>query len=513
MKFISLIKRGANLVKLGRAVRELRRASSEEKKHWARNYLAESLGASRGIPAKVGQFMTMDSADAEQREVLNQSIPALSLEEVEEALAEAWGAPYTHFLSSLDPKGISASLGQVHFAKLKDGREVAVKIQYPEISKSVEAEMNIMGWLPRVGPVAKWGFRMEDYRDVFWENLNEELDYLKEAEQQETYKKLLNPMKEVIVAETIGELCRPGILLQHREDGFSMDKAETMVLDQKRAMGRVLLKHYFHMIFNCGYVHADPHPGNFAFRKTGRDGFALIVYDFGSVLKIPEEVRLILLRMILALRRHEKLSPIDCLGAIGFDVDKLVDIKPALPALLSVLFEPFLQEAPFSAKDWELSERFDRIVGDLKWWFRSAAPPNLIYLMRILHGLSSMLNRLDVSLSWSFVLDQTCSDIFPDALQVTIPQIEKDGVVGFDGMARYLKINVVKSNGNKVRLTMPARVADELEEVIEPAVLESIRRQKIDLEKIQTRVVKSGFVPQEVFSLVDEEREVKVWLE
>ncbi|PIQ98790.1 MAG: hypothetical protein COV66_12860 [Nitrospinae bacterium CG11_big_fil_rev_8_21_14_0_20_45_15] len=513
MKFISLIKRGANLVKLGNAVREFRRAGSEEKKRWAKNYLTEALGASRGIPAKVGQLMTMDSSDSEQRDILNQSIPPLSIEEVEEVLENGWGAPYSQFLSGLEPVGISASLGQVHFARLKDGREVAVKVQYPGIAKSVEAEMDLMGWLPRVGPVSKWGFNLEGYRDVFWENLNEELDYLKEVEQQKTYKELLTPIKEAIVPEVISELCRPGILVQVKEEGFDIEQAEKMVPDQKKAMGRALLKHYLHMIFHCGYVHADPHPGNFAFRKMGRDGFAVIIYDYGSVLKIPTEVRLVLLRMILALRRHENLCPVDCLSAIGFDAEKLADIRSALPALLSVLFEPFLQEAPFLVKDWHLGDRFDRIAGDLKWWFRSAAPPNLIYLMRVLHGLATMLDRLDVPVSWFFFLDQTCGDLYTEAMQIVIPKGKDDSGVRFDGLSRYLKINVVKANGNKVRLTMPARVADDLEDVIEPDVLESIKRQNINLDEIQERVVKSGFVPQEVFQLVDEERDVRVWLE
>jgi len=513
MKFISLIKRGANLAKLGKSVRDFRRADSEEKQLWAKNYLTEALGASRGIPAKVGQFITMDSDDAEQRALLNESIPPLQIEEIEEILEKAWAVAPSSHLDSLESKGISASLGQVHFAKLKDGRNVAIKVQYPEIAQSVEAEMNLMGWLPKMGPVAKWGFSLEDYRDVFWDNLNEELNYLKEIEQQETYKKLLNPVREVVVPEIVEELCRSNVLVQLREDGFAMDQAETMVPEQKKAMGRVLLKHYFHMIFNCGFVHADPHPGNFAFRKMGRDGFEMVLYDYGSVLKLPDDVRLTLVRIILALRRHEKLSPVDCLGAIGFDVGKLKDIRDVLPALLSVLFEPFLLEGPFDTQDWKLGERFDRIVGELKWWFRSAAPPNLIYLMRVLHGLSTMLNRLDVSLPWYFLFDQVCKDSFREAMKISIPHNSDETGVGFDGMSRYMKINVVKANGNKVRLTMPARVADDIEDVIDPPVMESIRKQKIDLEEIQKRVVSSGFVPQEVFFLKDEEREVRVWLE
>ena len=126
-----------------------------------------------------------------------------------------------------------------------------------------------------------------------------------------------------------------------------------------------------------------------------------------------------------------------------------------------------------------------------------------------------MLERLDDKISWRFILDKMCSDIYPQAEAVSIPEIPGDPgkVLRLNGIARYLKVNVVKPNGNKVRLTMPARVADNIEDIIDPPVMESIERQKIDLVAIQKRVHETGFVPQILFDLKDPEREVLVWLE
>jgi hypothetical protein len=80
-------------------------------------------------------------------------------------------------------------------------------------------------------------------------------------------------------------------------------------------------------------------------------------------------------------------------------------------------------------------------------------------------------------------------------------------------MARHLKVHVVKSNGNKVSLTMPGRCADDIEGVMDDPVKESILKYNIDLPPIQDRARKSGFVPQTLFELQDEERDIKVWLE
>jgi predicted unusual protein kinase regulating ubiquinone biosynthesis (AarF/ABC1/UbiB family) len=422
--------------------------------------------------------MTMDNQFS--RESLTNSLDILAYDEVTELLNNAYGEPFDRIFIKLDKSAKAASFGQVHFGRLKDGTEVAVKVQYPETDKRVKAE----------------------------------LDYVIEMKHQIRYRQLIPPLERILVPEVIEELCRPNVLVQKKEEGFGLEKAETMISVQKQAMGRLLLEHYFHMLFRHGFVHADPQPTNLAFRQFKKDYFVLILYDFGSLLEISSEMRLALLRIILALRNHENIDPVSCLLALGFDVKKLDDLRPKLPALLSVLFEPFLLEAPYYVKNWRMSEFFDQTVGEMKWRFRSAAPPKLIFLMRTLHVLTKMLSRLDVALPWQFLLDKHLSDIYPDAQALQLPEIKTSQVIySFDEMARYLKVYVVKTNGNKIRLTMPARCADDLEDVMGETLIESINRQKIDLQAIQKKVQKSGFISQTLFSFTDEECDMKVWLE
>jgi predicted unusual protein kinase regulating ubiquinone biosynthesis (AarF/ABC1/UbiB family) len=406
-------------------------------------------------------------------------IDPMPYEEVIGLLNNAYGEPFDSIFIKLDKSAKVASLGQVHFGSLKDGTEVAVKVQYPEITKGVEAE----------------------------------LDFVIEVKHQIRYRQLIPPLERILVPEVIEGLCRPNILVQKKEEGFGFEKAETMISVQKQAMGRLLLEHYFHMLFRHGFVHADPQPSNLAFRQFKKDYFVLIFYDFGSVLEIPNEMRLALLRIILALRNHENIDPVSCLLALGFDGEKLEDLRPTLPALLSILFEPFLIDAPYHVKNWRMSERFDQTVGGLKWWFRSAAPPKLISLMHTLHGLTKMLSRLDVTLPWHFLLDKHLSDIYPEAQALQLPEIKTSKVIhSFDEMARYLKVHIV-TNSHKLSLTMPARCADDLEDVMDESLKESINRQEINLQTIQEKVQKSGFISQTLFSFIDEERDMKVWLE
>ncbi|MDH5761342.1 MAG: AarF/UbiB family protein [Nitrospinota bacterium] len=510
----NLIKRGVGLFKIGNALRNIRKSTDDETRERAQHYLMELLGKSRGLPTKVGQFMTMDDEKDSLREALSIATPPMSMEEFTGQLSLIYDKPYDSIFSSIEMKGKPASLGQVHKAVLRDGRQVAVKVQYPGIAHSVEAEMKLFGWMPKAGPVSKWGFNLEGYRAAFHENFLRELDYLCEAEQQARYQEMCRPLDDVVIPNVVKELTRHNVLVQEWREGMSLDEAEKLSDSQKLGLGRAILRHYFHMLFRHGYVHSDPNPANFAFCVNQGEG-AVVVYDFGSILKINNTIRLGLIRTILAVSGREAVDPASCMASLGFDVDKLEDLRPTLPALLQVLFDPFTTEAPYHAKDWRISERFDGIVGDLKWWFRSAAPPELIFLMRTLHGMTSMLKRLDVALPWRFIFNQLCRDLFPQAQAFKLPSIPKvEGAAsGFHEMSTLLKIHVVKTNGNVVDLSMPSRVVEDLEAIIDPPVMEAIRKNKIDLDGIQKRARKTGFIPQDLFEISDSERQVRVWLE
>ena len=89
MKLGAIFKRGANLFKLGVAARKFRKSTTEDQRHWAQNYLIELLGQSRGLPTKVGQFITMDSGDQGLRESLNNSLEPMHFEEVMELIEKA----------------------------------------------------------------------------------------------------------------------------------------------------------------------------------------------------------------------------------------------------------------------------------------------------------------------------------------------------------------------------------------------------------------------------------------
>ena len=192
------------------------------------------------------------------RKLLLDAIVPIPFQEVTKILECAYGE--SKIFKELDKFGETVSLGQVHFGKLNDGTEVVVKIQCPEIVSTVKPALNIMELLLKVGPNAKWDFKIDCYRDVFLQKFSEEFDNRLEINHQIQYRKMISPLGRIIIPEVIEDLCRPYILVQKREEGFGLDKAETMISAQKIAMGHLLLEHFFHMLFRHGFVHADLQP-------------------------------------------------------------------------------------------------------------------------------------------------------------------------------------------------------------------------------------------------------------
>ena len=125
-----------------------------------------------------------------------------------------------------------------------------------------------------------------------------------------------------------------------------------------------------------------------------------------------------------------------------------------------------------------------------------------------------MLKRLDASLSWKLIMDNTLSDIYPQARALPLPEIDKSlQTPGFDSIARYLKVYVAKADGSEISLAMPGICANDIEGEMEESIKKLIYKHKVNLISIQNKIRKSGFVAQTLFELQDEKCNIKMWLE
>lgn len=507
--FAATMRRALDLWRVARAARRALVAPERERAA-ARRALAGLMADARGVPMKVGQFLsTLEESGAFDE--LAQGVSPEPVETMLACVAEALGRDPAEVFDDFDPEGVAASLGQVHRARLRDGALAAVKIRYPGIGAAVDAELRLASLLPGMGPVRRWGFDVDAYRRALRENLDRELDYVGEARRQGRFRAAAAP--GIVVPEPFLDLCRPGVLVQRWEDGVPLEAAARWPVPERRATAETLLRGLLHAVLVSGHLHGDPHAGNYRFRLGAGGQPEVVLYDFGCTVEIPDAARLALLKLLDGARTRRAVDPLACFAAMGFDAEKLTHIAPRLSALCGILFEPFLVDGLFSARYWRLGSRVEALFGELKWWFRSAGPPELLFLMRAFHGLVAQLETLGVAVSWRQALDAAVPRARWEEARAFEPRNPGVRAPTLDSVAQYLKVQVLEHGRQIVGVTLPAPQVVELESIIPDDVRERIAAAGVDLGAIRQRAVASGIVPQELFHLPADPRSYRVWLE
>lgn len=504
-------------VKLANIARALRKVSGKEgeSRTNAQRALAALMADARGVPMKIGQFLASREGN-EVFKALEKGIDPRPLEEMVASLEEHYETDPAAYFDSIEPSVAAASLGQVHRASLLDGTPVAVKIRYPDIAAAVEAEMRIAGLMPGLGPAKKWGFDLDAYKGMFASNMQRELDYKSEALRQKRFGETMK-LDGLVVPYVYPDLCREGVLVQSWEDGLPIDMAAGWPVAERQRLARVLMATFFRSLFVTGLVHTDPNLGN-VFARRGKGGEPeIVLLDYGCMIEIEERARLALLKVILGCHDDNDTDPLACFVEMGFDAEKLLPISETLPALCKILFEPLLQDEPFSPKYWDLGARIEGLQGELRWWFRSAGPADLFLIMRAFSGLVVQLSTLQVILPWRKVLLETVGQAHIAEAEAFEPHPVAESLVrearNFSSIAKFLRVSVMEGSRQIVRVTMPSTQVSRLEELIPEDVLERIRESNIDLNALSRKACEGGILPQELFALNVGARDYRVWLE
>jgi predicted unusual protein kinase regulating ubiquinone biosynthesis (AarF/ABC1/UbiB family) len=232
--------------------------------------LAVKLG---GIHIKLGQFLSARAdiiPEAVRRELagLQDEVPPAPAGHVLEHIIADLGAPPDELFLRFEPEAVAAaSLGQVHFATLHDGREAAVKVQRPHIEEIVEVDLSALSWIVRLIKDYRPIRRRADLNALFEEFarvLKQELDYVQEARHAELFRANFAAIPGVYVPEPYIEMTTRHVLVMERISGYKISDLET--LDElgvsRHELAERLNHTYLKQFFVDGFFHADPHPGN-----------------------------------------------------------------------------------------------------------------------------------------------------------------------------------------------------------------------------------------------------------
>lgn len=253
------------------------------------NKIVETLCKVRGAVLKLGQMLSIQDSSiidprlAEIFERVRQSADFMPKWQFEQVLSSELGQDWrTKFREFSDKPFAAASIGQVHEAELLDGRNVAVKIQYPGVDTSIDSDIKALTSLLRVWDFLPKGLYVENLIQSARQDLALEVDYLHEAEQSKKFKRLLGEEPGMIVPSVIEELSTRRVLVNELMDGIAVDRLdeiEGITMDTKNNVAKRLLRLTLREVFEFQFMQTDPNWSNFLY-DPAEDRIVLL--DFGA---------------------------------------------------------------------------------------------------------------------------------------------------------------------------------------------------------------------------------------
>ncbi len=288
---------GASVI--GEQIRDLARSEPAAEEHRVEHLvknarrIVETLGELKGAAMKVGQMLSLHEGllppeVAAVLRALQGDAPRVPFEVMQYEI-QGQLKDYDRLFARLEPRAFAAaSIGQVHRAELHDGRQVAVKIQYPAIDHIIKADMkNLRVLLQALFSLVSKADFAPVWREVR-DRLLAEIDYVHEAENLERMAALHAEVPEIVIPGVVREASARGVLTMEYVEGISPDRACSEEFPQKLRdrWGTVLFEFQYRGLFEHRWLHADPNLANFAFLGDGR----VIVYDFGCVKQPPQSL-------------------------------------------------------------------------------------------------------------------------------------------------------------------------------------------------------------------------------
>ncbi len=263
--------------------------------------IVAALGTMKGAAMKLGQvmsFLDVGLVPEEHREEfqaelakLRDAAPTVSFKQMRKVIEDDLEEPISKVFAEFDEEPIAAaSIGQVYRARLaEDGREVAVKVQYPGVAAAVRADLQnldmIMRLLKRMTP----GLNVKAVTREIQERIVEELDYELEAQNQRALARIYRGHPFIVVPEVVSELSRERVLVSEFVSGVGFEEFKEYPQEQRDRIGEIVFRFFLGCLYRHRQFSGDPHPGNFILLADGRVAFL----DFGLFKRMePEAVEL-----------------------------------------------------------------------------------------------------------------------------------------------------------------------------------------------------------------------------
>ncbi|WP_405163096.1 AarF/ABC1/UbiB kinase family protein [Nocardia sp. NBC_01499] len=406
-------------------VAALRRGSDADamRKHHektAKQY-AEYLGRSKGMLMKAGQILSFTGLGStlidEHQGVyaralarLQQDVEPMPFDTAEQIVEAELGRSLPSVFAEFDRRPVgSASIGQVHRARLLDGREVAVKIQYPGVADAIRADLantKLLATFFQMAKTAAPGLLHADMTSLATEvsaRIGDEIDYRTEAEYQNEFSAAYRGHPFIRIPTVLPDFSTSRVLTQEFADGMRYEEAVEAEEQLRDQWGEAVYRFTIGSVRRFGLFNADPHPGNYRFNADGSVTFL----DFGCVKRYPEHL-VVAMQSVMnaavdsdanalfagllesgAVETTTDLTPSDTLEWFRSGLDLLTGPQP-------YTFDPVSTESG-------VREKFSPIGPHRNVVSRLSMPPDMLMIFRVELGMYSILAGLRSTGSWETI--------------------------------------------------------------------------------------------------------------
>lgn len=384
--------------------------------------LRAALGGLKGPLMKVAQIMST-IPDALPKEYVQElahlqaNAPAMGQAFVKRRMQTELGPQWQKQFSGFDlTAAAAASLGQVHRAVAKDGRRLAVKLQYPDMSSAVEADLRQLKLIFAIYKRYDAAIDTTHIHDEIAARLREELDYELESRHMRLYGTMLADEPHVHVPEVVPELTTKRLLSMTWQDGTRLLDFQEAPQETRNAIALNLFRAWYVPFYRCGVIHGDPHLGNY----TVRDNFDINLLDFGCVRIFPAKFVSGVIDLYKAISTNNRELAVHAYETWGFSglSNEVID---TLNLWAEFVYAPLLEDRPRRIQEMEQSGMYGREVAEevhrkLKTLGGVTPPREFVFMDRAAIGLGGVFLHLKAEINWHRLFHDLIADFDADAL-------------------------------------------------------------------------------------------------
>jgi predicted unusual protein kinase regulating ubiquinone biosynthesis (AarF/ABC1/UbiB family) len=372
--------------------------------------VADTLGTMKGVLMKIGQLASyVDGGIAPPARrilgALQDSVPPMSPELSAGVIRDELGDTPERVFKEWDPLPIAAaSIGQVHRAITADGQAVAVKVQYPGIAETIAADLGNVALIRSLLKMAAPSQDVTGLIEELRERITEELDYVREAENQRQFAAFFDGHPTASVPKIIDELSTARVITSELAVGARFSEMLAWTQEEKDLAAETIYRFTFRSLYGLRAFNGDPHPGNYLFEPGGRVTFL----DFGLVKHFTAAELDPLIQMIETLcLRNDPEGFRGAMEGAGFLQAGAPIPTQAVVEHMSLFYDTIRERGPRTMTS-EYSSAIARRYVDFKNPLAAYAqiPRSYVILQRINLGLFAILGEMNATADWRGISEE-----------------------------------------------------------------------------------------------------------